>query len=56
MPFITSAAFLSSGSVRYALIYPIVVPVMCFIICLFVIPEARHISICGPEKGRAVRA
>lgn len=45
VPFITSAAYLSSGSVGNASIYPIVVPAVCFIICLFIMPETRHISI-----------
>jgi hypothetical protein len=53
VPFITSAAFLSTGSVGYALIYPIVVPAVCFIICLFIMPETRHISIWEPAKVRA---
>jgi MFS family permease len=52
VPFITSAAFLSSGSIGYALIYPIVVPAVCFIICLFVMPETRHISF-HPLRGPA---
>jgi MFS family permease len=55
VPFITSAAFLSTGSVGSALIYPIVVPAVCFIICLFIMPETRHISIWEPEK-RAARS
>jgi hypothetical protein len=42
VPFITSAAFLATGSVGRALIYPIVVPAVCFVICLFVMPETRH--------------
>jgi MFS family permease len=42
VPFITSAAFLETGSVGRALIYPIVVPAVCFVICLFVMPETRH--------------
>src|ERR1700738_1442745 len=53
VPFITSAAFLSTGSVGKALIYPIVVPAVCFVICLFIMPETRHISIWGPEKTPA---
>jgi hypothetical protein len=32
------------------LIYPIVVPAVCLIICLFIMPETRHISIWDPEK------
>src|SRR5881409_1213795 len=54
VPFITSAAFLSSGSVGYALIYPIAVPAVCFLICLFVMPETRHMRIWEPEKAQAV--
>jgi hypothetical protein len=26
------------------------VPAVCFIICLFIMPETRHISIWDPEK------
>src|SRR5215510_5533047 len=50
VPFITSAAFLSTGSIGYALVYPIVVPAVCFLIAVFVMPETRHISIWEPEK------
>src|SRR6476660_232256 len=50
VPFITSAAFLATGSLGQALIYPIAVPAVCFIICLFIMPETRHISIWDPEK------
>src|SRR6266403_785005 len=53
VPFITSAAFLSTNSVGYALIYPVAVPAVCFLICLFVMPETRHISIWDPEKTQA---
>src|SRR5438876_4826954 len=56
VPFITAAAFLSTGSVGYALIYPIVVPAVCFLICLFIMPETRHISIWEPGKAKAVRS
>src|SRR5438128_2775092 len=56
VPFITAAAFLSSGSVGYALIYPITVPAVCFLLCLFVIPETRHMHIWEPEKAQAVRS
>src|SRR5438094_926141 len=54
VPFITSAAVLSYGNVGTALLYPIVVPAVCFLICLFVMPETRHISIWDPEKTPAV--
>ena len=56
VPFITSAAFLSTGSVGKALIYPIAVPAVCFLICLFVMPETRHNRIWGPEKAPAAVA
>jgi len=54
VPFITSAAFLSTGSVGRALIYPIAVPAIAFLICLFVMPETRRNSIWGPEKAQAI--
>ena len=54
VPFITSAAFLSTGSVGKALIYPIAVPAVSFLICLFVMPETRHNRIWGTEKAHAV--
>lgn len=53
VPFITTAAFAATGSVGYALIYPIAVPAVCFIIALFVMPETRKISIWNPAKVRA---
>ena len=53
VPFITSAAYLSSHSVGRALIYPIAVPAVCFVICLFVMPETRHNRIWGTEKPHA---
>jgi MFS family permease len=56
VPFITSAAFLSTGSIGYALIYPIVVPAVCFLICLFIMPETRHISIWEPTKAQTARS
>src|SRR5258706_598412 len=55
VPFITSAAVLSTGSVGNALIYPIVVPAVCFIICLFIMPETRHNRIWVSDKAQAVR-
>jgi MFS family permease len=45
VPFITSAAFASTGSIGYALIYPIAVPAVCFILALFLMPETRKNSI-----------
>jgi MFS family permease len=53
VPFITSAAFAATGSIGYALLYPILVPAVCFVIALVVMPETRKISIWDPAKVRA---
>jgi MFS family permease len=53
VPFITSAAFAATGSIGQALLYPIIVPAVCFIIALFVMPETRKISIWHPAAVRA---
>ena len=50
VPFITTAAFQSTGSLGYALIYPIAVPAVCFVLALFLMPETRHISIWDEAK------
>jgi MFS family permease len=52
VPFITSAAFAATGSIGYALIYPIVVPAVCFVLCLYLMPETRKISIWQPIEHR----
>src|SRR3981081_3100973 len=52
VPFITSAAFAATGSVGYALIYPIAVPAVCFVFALFLMPETRQISIWEPIEPR----
>jgi MFS family permease len=53
VPFITSAAFQATGSLGNALIYPIAVPAVCFVLCLFLMPETRKISIWEPTEARA---
>src|SRR5436853_1748115 len=53
VPFITSAAFASTGSIGYALLYPILVPAVCFVIAVVVMPETRKISIWEPAAVRA---
>src|SRR4249920_3905582 len=53
VPFITSAAFAATGSIGYALLYPILVPAVCFIIAVVVMPETRKISIWKPAAVRA---
>ena len=53
VPFITTAAFAATGSLWYALLYPILVPAVCFVLALFLMPETRKISIWEPAKARA---
>ncbi len=53
VPFITSAAFAATGSIGYALIYPIAVPAVCFLLALFLMPETHKFSIWEPAKVRA---
>jgi MFS family permease len=45
VPIVTTSMYLSTGSVGYALIYPIVVPAVMFLIAVFVMPETRKHSI-----------
>jgi MFS family permease len=45
VPFITTAAWAGTGSLGYALLYPIAVPAVCFVLALFLMPETRHIRI-----------
>ena len=45
MPFITTAAYAATGSLAYALIYPIAVPAIAFVLSLFLMSETRERSI-----------
>jgi MFS family permease len=45
VPIVTTSMYLSTGSLGFALIYPIVVPAVMFLIALFVMPETRKHSI-----------
>src|SRR6201984_3206462 len=45
VPFITTAAYTATGSLGYALIYPIAVPAIAFWLSLFLMPETRQRSI-----------
>ncbi|WP_331374768.1 MFS transporter [Sinorhizobium chiapasense] len=53
VPFVTSAAFAATNSIGYALIYPIVVPAICFVLALILMPETRQVSIWQPAEPRA---
>jgi hypothetical protein len=50
VPIITTSAYVSTGSLAWALAYPIAVPAVAFVLCLFLMPETRHRSIWGPEE------
>src|SRR5438445_233389 len=54
VPFITSASFAATGSIGNALIYPIAVPAICFVLALFLMPETRKRSIW--QEGLVVEA
>ena len=53
VPFITSAAFAATGSIGYALLYPILVPAVCFVLALFLMPETHKNSIWKPIEAPA---
>jgi hypothetical protein len=48
--------YLSTGSVGYALIYPIAVPAIMFLIAVFVMPETHKHSIWEEGAIEAARA
>ena len=52
VPLITTAAYQATGSLGNALIYPIAVPAVCFVLCLFLMPETHKISIWEPIEPR----
>jgi MFS family permease len=51
VPFITTAAFTATGSLAYALIYPIAVPAICLVLSLFLMPETYKMKIWGPQAA-----
>src|SRR5438874_3619554 len=53
VPFLTSSAFQATGSVGNALIYPIAVPAVCFVLGLFLMPETRKMSIWQEQPAPA---
>ena len=53
VPFITTAAYTATGSVAYALIYPIAVPAICLVLGIFLMPETRKMRIWEPEAAKA---
>jgi MFS family permease len=55
VPLITTAAFQATHSLGSALIYPIVVPAVCFVLALFLMPETRQISIWQPFEAEPLQ-
>jgi len=53
VPVITTAAYVATHSLGNALVYPIVVPAVAFVLSLFLMPETRKISIWQPSEVRA---
>jgi MFS family permease len=54
VPIITTSAYLhSNGNLGSALMYPIIVPAVAFVLGLFLMPETRKISIWQPSEVRA---
>src|SRR5262245_66475648 len=45
VPIITTSAYLSTGSLGWALAYPIALPAVSFLLSLFLMPETRKHSI-----------
>jgi len=50
VPVITTAAYLSTHSLGSALMYPIIVPSVAFLLSIFLMPETRKISIWSPQQ------
>ncbi len=53
VPFITSASFQATHSVGAALVYPIAVPAVCFVLGLALMPETRKRSIWHPVEAES---
>jgi MFS family permease len=56
VPIVTTSMYLSSNSIGYALVYPIVVPAVAFLIAVFVMPETRKHSIWEEGAIEAARS
>jgi MFS family permease len=56
VPIITTAAYLNTGSLGWALVYPIAVPAVMFLLALFLMPETRKHSIWEDGAIEAARS
>src|SRR5271167_2736798 len=52
VPFITTAVYQATGSISYALIYPIAVPAICFVLSLFLMLETRKMKSGSQRRQR----
>jgi hypothetical protein len=55
VPFNTTSAYISTGSLAWALAYPIGLPAVMFLLALFLMPETRKHSIWGEGAIEAAR-
>jgi MFS family permease len=53
VPIITVAAYQATGSLAYALIYPIAVPAVCLVLSLFLMPETKDMKIWDTSTAKA---
>ena len=49
-----TAVYQATGSIGYALIYPIAVPAICFVLSLFLMPETLQDENLGARGGNGV--
>ena len=56
VPIITTSAFVKTGSLGTALLYPTLVPAIAFLLSLFLMRETRKMSIWTPEQGEGAFA
>ena len=56
VPIVTTAAYLNTGSLGWALAYPIIVPAVMFLLAIFLIPETRKHSIWEEGAIEAARS
>jgi hypothetical protein len=56
VPIVTTSMYLGTGSVGWALVYPIAVPAIMFLIAVFIMPETRTHSIWEEGAIEATRS
>jgi hypothetical protein len=56
VPIVTTAMYLNTGSLGWALLYPIVLPAVMFLIAVVVRPETHHHSIWEEGAIEAARS